>query len=691
MAPGKPPLAPRLVLLLLGVLVLVLARTAAALGTLTDDDLRRIPSGGPDFDIHSGRLLAPILIPRVPGTPGIAAAQQHFVSFFRDELPAWDVRWQNSTARTPATGDRDVPFANLIFRRDPPGAAEGDVARLTLVAHYDSKREPEGFVGATDSAAPCAMLMHVARSLEEALRAKWAAAGEGGGGHDDDLEEGAVGVQILLLDGEEAFVRWTDEDSLYGARSLAEHWESEFHESMSAFRTPLDSISLFVLLDLLGAPDPTISSFFLPTHWAYRSIAALEARMRALGLLEAQPRAPVFPDVDKPAGRFGRGFVEDDHIPFMRRGVDVLHLIPTPFPPVWHRMDDDGEHLDLAVVRDWARIVTAFAAQWMDLSGHLPALAPEPANPKPPSPSFATSSPAGDNDDENDESSHSKTMRLSIASAALALACVVHASSWGFADGSVTVSTRDGGKTVEPLKETGSLKTALSLGHEDKLRVWLTTTEGSKAKRPHQAFLMIREPSSGLEAPFPLTLKPSGKGAVDITQKDLPVQLLRAREPLEVSLVLGSFGASQGLVARLFDLAPRLDAGAQAASYEAPLRYGRLPEIHHIFRADPSNPPKIVSVAFAAAVAAAVPSLFVGWFLLGGNMSHLPKALGAAPISHPVFFGSILAMEGVFFMYYTQWNLFHALPVMGLVAAVALLSGTKALGEVQSRRLAGER
>ena len=48
-------------------------------------------------------------------------------------------------------------------------------------------------------------------------------------------------------------------------------------------------------------------------------------------------------------------------------------------------------------------------------------------------------------------------------------------------------------------------------------------------------------------------------------------------------------------------------------------------------------------------------------------------------------------MEFVFFMYYTSWNLFQALPVMLAVGAVSLVSGTKALGEVQSRRLAGER
>jgi oligosaccharyltransferase complex subunit delta (ribophorin II) len=48
-------------------------------------------------------------------------------------------------------------------------------------------------------------------------------------------------------------------------------------------------------------------------------------------------------------------------------------------------------------------------------------------------------------------------------------------------------------------------------------------------------------------------------------------------------------------------------------------------------------------------------------------------------------------MEGVFFLYYTRWNLFQALPAIGAVSVAAFLSGTKALGEVQRRRLAGER
>lgn len=210
------PSSMRLPVLLVSSILAALVGPVAGLMTLSDDALRNIPSAGKDFDINNGKLLAPILIPRVPGTEGSFRAQRHFVDFFRENLPEWTIQWQNSTSKTPATGDKEIPFSNLIFRRDPPWAKLGDVGRLTLVAHYDSKYSPAGFIGAIDSAAPCAMLMHVARSVEEALKAKWDAMQKNGDA-DDGLED-PQGVQILLLDGEEAFVNWTDDDSLYGAR-----------------------------------------------------------------------------------------------------------------------------------------------------------------------------------------------------------------------------------------------------------------------------------------------------------------------------------------------------------------------------------------------------------------------------------------------------------------------------------------
>lgn len=63
--------------------------------------------------------------------------------------------------------------------------------------------------------------------------------------------------------------------------------------------------------------------------------------------------------------------MEDDHLPFLARGVEILHIIPLPFPAVWHTANDDGEHLDTDTTDDWAVIVTAFVAEWMDLEGHF--------------------------------------------------------------------------------------------------------------------------------------------------------------------------------------------------------------------------------------------------------------------------------------------------------------------------------
>ncbi|GAP88200.2 putative glutaminyl-peptide cyclotransferase [Rosellinia necatrix] len=372
----RTPLAPLRWQGFLGLQLLVhalLVVPGRAYSELSDIALGGIPSSADALHPHTGSLLSPILVPRVPGTAGSAAVQRHIAGFFARELPGWHLGWHNSTSRTPATGAADVPFSNLVLTRDPPWAAAGggDVGRLALVAHYDSLYRPEGFVGATDSAASCAMLMQVARGIDAALTKKWDAmveSGDAGLGLEDDDK----GVQIMFLDGEEAWVTWSDTDSLYGARSLAEKWEAEAYPAQSAYQTPLEAINLFVLLDLLGAVDPHIPSYFTATHWAYQGLAKIETRMRELGLLATRPKNPFLPESGKTTEQFrSGGFIADDHVPFMVRGVPILHLIPTPFPPTWHTMDDDADHLDPDSVTDWAKIITAFAAEWLELDEYM--------------------------------------------------------------------------------------------------------------------------------------------------------------------------------------------------------------------------------------------------------------------------------------------------------------------------------
>jgi glutaminyl-peptide cyclotransferase len=325
-----------------------------------------------EFDIHTGSILAPILIPRVPGTEGSTKVLNHFVQWFKKELPDWEISFQNSTSKTPVHGDQEVPFVNFIATRDPPWAKEGHVARLNLVAHYDSKYSPEGFIGAIDSAAPCAMIMHAVRSIDDALTKKWSSVQK----NDFDFDfDDTTGIQVLFLDGEEAFQRWTDTDSIYGARSLAEEWDQKKYPAMSTYKSHLDSIELFVLLDLLGsAENPSIPSWQHTSHWSYVHMATAEQKLRDFGLFKSTTGAPWLPEKDKKETDMFRSYVmQDDHIPFIARGVQVLHLIPGRFPSVWHRMDDNGDNLDIPTVEDWALLTTAFAAEYMGLEGFFEA------------------------------------------------------------------------------------------------------------------------------------------------------------------------------------------------------------------------------------------------------------------------------------------------------------------------------
>ncbi|KAK8194958.1 Oligosaccharyltransferase subunit Ribophorin II-domain-containing protein [Phyllosticta capitalensis] len=287
-------------------------------------------------------------------------------------------------------------------------------------------------------------------------------------------------------------------------------------------------------------------------------------------------------------------------------------------------------------------------------------------------------------------------MRFSFVSSLLlaGASAVSAASSWSFDDATLTVQAKGagvGGGVKEKLDPTTPLSKSIALGATDTLKIILSTVEGKKAKRPHQAFLTLTDPKTGLEDAFALSVKDNGKGKVELTQKDLPYQFITTSTPLKAALVIASFGSSEPYKADVFDVEVKRDPNVPLAIPEPPVRYGKKDEIHHIFKEDPRNPPKMITLVFAAAVAATLPVLLIAWVALGANVNHLPKALGAAPASHALFFGSVVALEGIFFLYYTCWNLFQTLPAVGAVGVVALLSGSRALSEVQERRLSGQR
>lgn len=102
-------------------------------------------------------------------------------------------------------------------------------------------------------------------------------------------------------------------------------------------------------------------------------MAEMEQRLRKLGLFKSDSRQIWLPEKDKKNDAvFMQNVMQDDHIPFVARGVPTLHLIPSRFPSQWHRMGDNAEYLDLPTVEDWTLLTAAFAAEYLELEGHFP-------------------------------------------------------------------------------------------------------------------------------------------------------------------------------------------------------------------------------------------------------------------------------------------------------------------------------
>ncbi|XP_054855278.1 glutaminyl-peptide cyclotransferase-like protein isoform X2 [Eublepharis macularius] len=166
-----------------------------------------------------------------------------------------------------------------------------------------------------------------------------------------------VSLQLLFLDGEEAFGEWSDTDSLYGARHLAERMSKA---SLRPGVTQLQAMALFVLLDLLGADGLTIQNHFSDTASWFERLVSIERRLHRLNLLASHPQEQLY---------FSRhpiyGPVQDDHVPFLQRGVPVLHLIATPFPVFWHTMEDTEVNLHRPTVENLCKILAAFVAEYL--------------------------------------------------------------------------------------------------------------------------------------------------------------------------------------------------------------------------------------------------------------------------------------------------------------------------------------
>lgn len=96
-------------------------------------------------------------------------SSQHIKTTLGSLGAGWEVTEDRFTSQTPYG---PLPFTNIIATLNPSAKR-----RLVLACHYDSKYyQPQWhgreFQGATDSAVPCAMMLELARALDEELKAQ---------------------------------------------------------------------------------------------------------------------------------------------------------------------------------------------------------------------------------------------------------------------------------------------------------------------------------------------------------------------------------------------------------------------------------------------------------------------------------------------------------------------------------------
>lgn len=229
--------------------------------------------------------------PRPSGSPAIHRLQEQIVAALKPT--GCQVTFDDFRASTPVG---PVAMRNILCKF--PGKSG---RAIVITGHYDTKRLPN-FVGANDAGSSTGFLMELAAALHGAPRI-------------DD-------VILVFFDGEEAVKDWTDTDSLYGSRHLAEAWSNS---------GMLARIKALINVDMMGDKDLDILKD---------------------GNSNSQLRDLVWDTADQLgyAAHFQRELsgIEDDHQPFVQAGVHALDLIDFTYGPnnaYWHTSQDTMDKL----------------------------------------------------------------------------------------------------------------------------------------------------------------------------------------------------------------------------------------------------------------------------------------------------------------------------------------------------------
>lgn len=212
------------------------------------------------------------------------------------------------TGETPAG---PVPMTNIVLK------FAGTSGRAVVVSgHYDTKRIPLiDFVGANDGGSSTGFLIefaHMARRIP----------------HPDD-------IYVVFFDGEEAVGQWTDTDSRYGSRHLAEKWMAD---------GTLPRIQALINVDMIGDKDLDIAN----DENSSQTLRSMMWKVAAkLG--------------DSKYFRHDEGAIDDDHKPFADAGVNSLDIIDLDYGPngsYWHTAKDTMDKLSVHSMQVAGDVVT---------------------------------------------------------------------------------------------------------------------------------------------------------------------------------------------------------------------------------------------------------------------------------------------------------------------------------------------
>ena len=234
--------------------------------------------------------IAAISVVRVPNTPSHLRVQQYITREIKQHTQ-WKLETHRFADNTPLGPNE---FTNIIAtwsplaKTSPRFSQPENERRVILAAHYDSKTFDFEFVAATDSGVACSLLLDLIRTLEEETK-RFST-------HRSAKVNSQLSLQVIFFDGEEAYKDWTDTDSLYGSRALAQKWKEADHAFSTSQKegqtlsgedkakrrsSGINNIEVFILLDLIGAKDPIpqFYSYFSNTNVVFQQLSLLEKRL----------------------------------------------------------------------------------------------------------------------------------------------------------------------------------------------------------------------------------------------------------------------------------------------------------------------------------------------------------------------------------------------------------------------------